>query len=315
MNARRTIVSYLIILLILYLLQFVLPPYPHSLMTRIMVFAIYASAYNLLLGFLGMISLGHSMYFGAGLYVTGLLIINKLVDPFSAIIIGVFSATLLGVATAPILLRTRGPMFIILTLMTSLAFYYAVILFNNVTGGEQGLVLPLERLTLPAGKFLIDLTSPVARYNAALLGLIIAMSTSLTIYLKKYSTLLLAIKENEDRTELLGYDVYRHKLTVFLLSSTLSGLSGSLYSITARYIGASLVSVNYSIMPLLWALLGGQGTVLGPLVGTAFLTVIIDIASSYTSSYLIIVGISLIALVLTAPEGLLGRIKTRWLRV
>jgi branched-chain amino acid transport system permease protein len=206
-------------------------------------------------------------------------------------------------------------MFIILTLMTSLAFYYAVILFNNVTGGEQGLVLPLERLTLPAGKFLIDLTSPVARYNAALLGLIIAMSTSLTIYLKKYSTLLLAIKENEDRTELLGYDVYRHKLTVFLLSSTLSGLSGSLYSITARYIGASLVSVNYSIMPLLWALLGGQGTVLGPLVGTAFLTVIIDIASSYTSSYLIIVGISLIALVLTAPEGLLGRIKTRWLRV
>jgi branched-chain amino acid transport system permease protein len=284
-------------------------------MTRIMVFAIYASAYNLLLGFLGMISLGHSMYFGTGLYVTGLLIINKLVDPFSAIIIGVFSATLLGAMIAPLLLRTRGPMFIILTLMTSLALYYAVILFNNITGGEQGLVLPIEGLTLSAGKFLIDLTSPAARYNAALLGLVIAISTSLTIYLKKYSTLLLAIKENEDRAELLGYDVYRHKLTVFLLSSTLSGLSGSLYSVTARYIGASLVSVNYSIMPLLWALLGGQGTVLGPLVGTAFLTVMIDIASSHTSSYLIIVGISLLALVLTAPEGLLGRIRTRWLRV
>jgi len=315
MNARRTIASYLLIFLILFLLQFVLPPYPHSLMTRIMVFAIYTSAYNLLLGFLGMISLGHSMYFGAGLYVTGLLIVNNVVDPISAVIIGVLSATLLGVATAPILLKTRGPMFIILTLMTSLAFYYAVILFNNVTGGEQGLVLPPEGLSLSAGKFFIDLTSPAARYNAALLGLVIAISALLTIYLKRYSTLLLAIKENEERTELLGYDVYRHKLTVFLLSSTLSGLSGSLYSVTARYIGASLVSVNYSIMPLLWALLGGQGTVLGPLVGTAFLTVIIDITSSYASSYLIIVGISLLILVLIAPDGLLGRLKTRWLRV
>jgi len=315
MNTRLTIAFYIIILVILYLMQFALPPYLYFLMVRIMIFGIYASAYNLLLGFLGMTSLGHAMYFGTGLYVTGMLIIYNLAEPVSAVLIGVLSAALLGLATAPVLLKTRGPMFIILTFLTSLAFYFSVILFNNVTGGEQGLVLPLERLALSLGGVSIDLASPASRYNAALLGLVIALSTPLIIYLKRYSTILFAIKENEDRAELLGYDTYRYKLIMFLLSSTLSGLSGSLYSVTARYVGASLVSVNYSIMPLLWVLLGGQATVLGPLVGTALLTTIIDVTSSYTSSYLIVVGIFLLLLVLVAPSGILGSIKSRRLRI
>lgn len=316
MSIKQNIIFYSSIMIILYLVQFILPPYPHLLMIRIMIFGIYASAYNLLLGFLGMISLGHAMYFGAGLYVTGLLITYGLLDPFTSILVGVVSSASLGLATAPILLRTRGPAFIITTFLTSLAFYFTIILFNDVTGGEQGMVLPAEALRFSIGNsLLMDFASPTARYNAALLGLLISILTSLLLYLSRTNTVLFAIKENEDRAGSFGYNTHRYKLCMLLLSSTLSGLSGSLLSVTSRYIGASLVSVNYSIMPLLWVLLGGQGTVLGPLIGAALLTVMIDVASSYLTSYLIIVGLSLVIIILLRPSGLIGSVRTRRLRL
>ena len=123
-----------------------------------------------------------------------------------------------------------------------------------------------------------------------------------------------AIRENESRAQLLGYNTFAYKLLALAISGTLCGAAGSAYALLFSYVGASFGAILYSIYPLLWTLLGGAGTTLGPLVGTATMFYLIDITSGFTSAYLFIVGGALLVLVLWFPQGLMGAVRNRWLR-
>ena len=112
---------------------------------------------------------------------------------------------------------------------------------------------------------------------------------------------------------MLGYDVARYKLIAFVLSGTLSALAGAAYALMFAYAGSTLASIQYSIHPLLWTLLGGAATVLGPVLGTALMFVLVDFASSYTTASLLAVGAVLILLVLFFPKGILGTIRQRFM--
>jgi len=111
---------------------------------------------------------------------------------------------------------------------------------------------------------------------------------------------------------MLGYNPFPYKLLALTLSGTLSGIAGSIYALSFSYVGATFASILYSIYPLLWTLLGGAGTVLGPLVGTALMTYIVDLASGLTSSYLVVVGAALIVIIVRFPAGILGGARRRW---
>src|SRR5262249_48763877 len=134
---------------------------------------------------------------------------------------------------------------------------------------------------------------------------------SLLLVRSPIGRVLVAIRENEERTRLLGYDSTRYKLAAMLVSGTIAAASGAGYALLFAYVGASFAAIQYSIPPLLGVRLGGSGTVLGPLLGTAFMYYLVDISSELTSSYLIVVGVMLILLVLWFRKGLLGTLRDR----
>jgi len=122
---------------------------------------------------------------------------------------------------------------------------------------------------------------------------------------------LIAIRENEDRARMLGYDVFRYKLLAVVISGIMAGAAGASYGLLFGYVGATFATVQYSIFPLLWVLLGGAGTVLGPFLGTLFMFYLIDLSSGFTSAYMLIVGVALVLLTLFAPRGLMGLVRAR----
>jgi branched-chain amino acid transport system permease protein len=124
-----------------------------------------------------------------------------------------------------------------------------------------------------------------------------------------FGRILIAVRENEARTRLLGYNTYLYRFWALVVSGTISGLAGALYCLLYAYVGSSFASLQYSTLPLLYTLLGGTGVTLGPLVGTAIMYYLIDISSEFTSSYMIIVGAALLAITLWFPDGIAGQMR------
>jgi branched-chain amino acid transport system permease protein len=309
----RAIALHLGVVLLLFALQFVVGDYVRLSLTRIMLFAIFAMGYNLLYGYTGLLSLGHAMFFAAGLYVaalgTTLAGLSAPIAFVSAIAVGALFSFTIGIVA----LRASGVAFMIVTLMFSQAAFLIVLYFGNYTRGDEGIVITETIRHFSLAGLPVDLADPVTRYNLALALLTLAMTACLAIVRSPIGHVLVAIRENETRTEMLGYDVTRYKLFALVASGTLSALAGAAYALMFAYAGSTLASIQYSIHPLLWTLLGGAATILGPLLGTAVMFALVDLASGFTNANLLAVGIVLILLVLFFPKGILGTIRERWL--
>ncbi|TIX44436.1 MAG: branched-chain amino acid ABC transporter permease [Mesorhizobium sp.] len=301
------------VIALLFTLSFVLPEYHHGLLARIMVLAVFAMGYNLLFGYVGLLSLGHAMFFSAGLYGAGLAVIHLGWSVPAAFAAGLACGALLALVIGLLALRTSGVAFMIVTMMFAQVFYLVILYLAAWTGGDQGMVVPQPMRVLVLGSTSLDLTNPTVRYMSALTLFSIVLLISLAIVRSGYGRVLVAIRENEERTKMLGYDTFSNKLAAVVISGSICAASGAAYALLFGYVGSSFASVQYSILPLLWVLLGGAATTLGPLIGTLFMYYVIDVASGYTSAYLLIVGIALILLVLFFPRGILGSIRQRWL--
>ncbi|MER9053611.1 branched-chain amino acid ABC transporter permease [Mesorhizobium sp. M0213] len=301
------------VIALLFGLSFVLPEYHHGLLARIMVLAVFAMGYNLLFGYVGLLSLGHAMFFSAGLYGAGLAVIHLGWSVPAAFAAGLACGALLALVIGLLALRTSGVAFMIVTMMFAQVFYLVILYFAAWTGGDQGMVVPQPMRVLVLGSTSLDLTNPTVRYMSALALFSIVLLISLAIVRSGYGRVLVAIRENEERTKMFGYDTFSSKLAAVVISGSICAASGAAYALLFGYVGSSFASVQYSILPLLWVLLGGAATTLGPLIGTLFMYYVIDVASGYTSAYLLVVGIALILLVLFFPRGILGSIRQRWL--
>ncbi|WP_421915176.1 branched-chain amino acid ABC transporter permease [Mesorhizobium sp.] len=301
------------VIALLFLLSFLLPGYYHGLLARIMVLAVFAMGYNMLFGYVGLLSLGHAMFFAAGLYGAGLAVIQLGWNVPFAFIGGIACGAVLAVVIGLLALRTTGVAFMIVTMMFAQVFYLVILYFSAWTGGDQGMVVPQPARVLTFGTTSLDLTNPTVRYMSALSLFSLVLLVTLAIVRSRYGRVLVAIRENEERTRMLGYDTFSNKLAAVIVSGTFCAASGAAYALLFGYVGSNFASVQYSILPLLWVLLGGAATTLGPLLGTLFMYYVIDITSGYTSAYLLIVGVALILLVLFFPKGILGTIRQRWL--
>ncbi|TGQ38524.1 branched-chain amino acid ABC transporter permease [Mesorhizobium sp. M00.F.Ca.ET.216.01.1.1] len=301
------------VIALLFALSFVLPAYHHGLLARIMVLAVFAMGYNMLFGYVGLLSLGHAMFFSAGLYGAGLTVYHFGWSVPAAFAAGLACGALLALAIGLLALRTSGVAFMIVTMMFAQVFYLVILYFAAWTGGDQGLVVPQPARILVLGSASLDLTNPTVRYMSALALFSIVLLVTLAIVRSRYGRVLVAIRENEGRTKMLGYDTFSNKLAAVVVSGAICAASGAAYALLFGYVGSSFASVQYSILPLLWVLLGGIATTLGPLIGTLFMYYVVDVTSGYTSAYLLIVGIALILLVLFFPKGILGTIRQRWL--
>ena len=308
MSASRKIIAlHGGLLALLFALQFILPAYHHGNLARIMVLASYAVGYNILFGYTGLLSLGHALFFAAGMYGMGLGIQHLELSAAPALLAGVAAGAVVSAALAVLALRTAGVAFMIVTLMFAQAGYLTVLYFGEYTRGDEGFVIQQVQRMLWG----IDLSDPTNRYFAALTLFATCLTVSLWLVRQPFGKTLVAIRENEERVRMLGYNIYMHKLIAMVVSGTISAAAGAAYGLLFGYAGASFASVQYSIFPLLWVLLGGAGTVLGPFIGTLFMFYLIDLSSGLTSAYMLIAGVVLVLLTLFAPQGLVGEIRNR----
>lgn len=310
-GAWRPWALHVTVIVFLFGLQFILPAYHHTNIARIMVYSILAMGYNLLLGYAGLMSLGHALFFAAGAYGTGLTSYWLGASPAAALVSGIatgFAASLIAALAA---LRTSGVAFLIVTLMLAQAGFLASLYFNGITLGDQGLVLSSASMQIFGRE--IRLAEPVVKYNLALAGFAAALLLSLWVVRSPIGRVLVAIRENEARTKMLGYNTAAYRFFAVAASGFLSGVAGAIYALLFSYVGSSYASLQYSTLPLLWTLVGGAGTTLGPFFGTAAMFYLIDMASGLMSSYMFVVGAALVIVTLWFPAGVLGTIRQKLL--
>ena len=307
-DLHRSLLLHLGLIVLLFLLQFLLPEYHTGNLARVMVTACFAMGYNLLYGYAGLLSLGHAMLFAAGMYGFALPVYHLNAGVAGGLLAGTVCGIILSAVIALLALRTRGVSFMIVTLMFSQAFYLAVLYFGDFTRGDEGFVIQATARTLMG----VDLTASSGRYFASLSLFAVCLFLTMFIVHSRFGKTLIAIRENEERTMMLGYNVFLFRFLAFVASGAISALSGACYGLLFGYAGATFASVQYSILPLLWVLLGGAGTLLGPFAGTLFMFYLIDIASGLTTAYLLLIGAALVLLTLYAPRGIFGEIRRRF---
>ena len=298
---------HLAVLVLLFGLQFVLPPYHFTNFARIMVLAVFAMGYNIAFGVTGLLSLGHALLLAAGMYGAGLAITALGWPAAPALLAGLVAGGVMALAVGVLALRTAGVAFMIVTLMFAQAGYLTILYFGPVTGGDEGLVLARGARAIGG----LDLSADTPRYLAALALFAVALLANLALVRSRLGRVMVAMRENEERSRMLGYNPFAVKLAALVISGLYAGAAGAGYAVLFGYIGASFAGIQYSILPLLWVLLGGAGVVLGPLVGVLVMFYLIDISSGYTTAHLLVVGLALLVLVLFAPKGILGALRER----
>ncbi len=306
------------VIAILFALNFTLPDYHHGVLARVMVLAVFAMGYNLLFGYTGLLSLGHAMFFSAGLYGAGMVMVHLGWGVVAAFASGIALGVVVSVVIGFLALRTTGVAFMIVTMMFAQVFYLLTFYLGAWTRGDEGLVIPQAARQL----FGLDLTNPYVRYMTALILFAIVLLATLAIVRAPFGRVLVAIRENEERTRMLGFDAFANKLAAVATSGVICAAAGAAYAILFGYVGATFASVQYSILPLLWVLLGGSATTLGPFIGTLAMYYLIDGSSDllkawlpgWNVSYLGIVGAALVLLILFFPKGILGTVRERWVR-
>ncbi|MEL7398710.1 MAG: branched-chain amino acid ABC transporter permease, partial [Pseudomonadota bacterium] len=220
--SARILVLHLGLLALLFLLQFVLPPYHHGNIARIMVLASYAIGYNILFGYTGLLSLGHALFFAAGMYGMGLTIQHAGLAPAPAILVGILAGAAVSAALALLALRTIGVAFMIVTLMFAQAGYLTVLYFGEYTRGDEGFVIQAAQRIVWG----IDLSDATNRYFAAWALFAVSLIICLQVVRAPFGRTLVAIRENEERVRMLGYDTFAHKLSAMVLSGTIAAAAG-----------------------------------------------------------------------------------------
>lgn len=279
--------------------------YPVFLM-KVLCFALFACAFNLLLGFAGLLSFGHAVFLGTGAYVTGYLMVTYGLTPELGILAGVGASALIGFVYGKLAVKREGIYFAMVTLaLAQLAFFF--FLQAPFTGGEDGLQ------GIPRGELfgLLDLTDNMTMYYFVLAIFIIGFLTIYRTIHSPFGQVMKAIRENEPRAISLGYKVNQYKLMVFVISAALAGLAGSTKALVFQL--ASLTDVHWFMSGevVLMTLLGGMGTIWGPFLGAAAIVSMQSfLASSPLANYIpVVMGGVFIVCVLAFRNGLVGELQ------
>ncbi|WP_284619473.1 branched-chain amino acid ABC transporter permease [Aquabacterium humicola] len=265
-------------------------------------YAIFACAFNLLLGFTGLLSFGHAAFMGAAAYGTGWLVASAHWPPELALAAGVLIAALLGLAVGAIAIRRQGIYFAMITLALAQMVYF-VCLQAPFTGGEDGLQ------GVPRGKLfgLLPLGDDLTMYYAVLAVFVAVFAAIVRIVRSPYGQVLKAIRENEPRAVSLGYAVDRYKLLAFVLSTALAGLAGGLKTLVLGFATLSDVHWTMSGEVVLMTLLGGMGTFAGPAVGAVTIIGLQDYLADRVGAWVtVIIGLTFIVCVLAFRRGFVG---------
>ena len=270
--------------------------------SEILIYAIAALGFNILLGYTGLVSFGHGIFFGVAAYAASIIQV-KLMPGFiiTPMILSVLFTTILGLGIGFLSLRLSGVYFSLLTLSFAAMTFYIIYRWTHFTGGEDGYG-GMERPTL----FGIDLNNQTAFFYMVMLIFIAVVFLINRLVNSPFGSVLTAIRENSQRASFIGYDVKKYRLISFTLSAFFVGIAGSIFPFLKYYIGAELVHVAHSGEILALSILGGSRHFMGPALGALFFILFRELLSEYTSSWQLLFGLMFMGFVLFSPKGLMG---------
>ena len=307
-TANRVQIALIIALLIaLIFAPFVL--YPVFLM-KVLCFALFASAFNLLLGFTGLLSFGHAAFFGGAAYFTAHAVKEWGFSPEAGILLGVAGAAAMGLVIGFFAIRRQGIYFAMITLALSQMFFFFC-LQAEFTKGEDGLQ------GVPRGHLLgfIDLNEPLNMYFFVLGVFVLGVFAVWRIVHSPFGMILRSIRENENRAISLGYSVNLYKLGAFVMSAALAGLAGGLKALVFQFATLTDVAWQMSGEVILMTLLGGIGTIFGPIFGAAFVVTVQNYLSTTGFPVTVLTGLIFIVCVLLFRRGIVGEFNASNLAV
>jgi branched-chain amino acid transport system permease protein len=338
MNARHKFIywtGFCVVVALLFVAPMVLPPYWSRFCTEILIWGLLAMSSDILIGYTGMVSFGHSAFFGLGMYgaaaallITGnaaimtvlpgflqnlLLAVGERPNLWLALIFGLVAAAAVAAFVAYFSTRLRDIYFAITTLIFSQIFYVIIFTWTAVTGGENGLTFSRPRLGIPG-----IWTEP---FNAHTLHwFVLAVVAGSYLLLRRitqspFGMVLQSIRENEARTRAIGYPVERYKIVAVMLSGLFAGLAGVLYALQNRFAAPDFVFFLVSGEAVIFNVMGGMGTLVGPIVGAGTFLLLREFLGRILGEqfpYLIPLGFIFIAIIIFMPQGLLGFAR-RWL--
>ena len=275
-------------------------PFLLTFLTRALVLALAALSLNIVLGFGGLVSFGHALYLGLGAYSVGILASHGMDNGALQLLITVVLCALVGVATGWVSLRTSGIGFIMITLAFAQMFYYLFVSLKQY-GGDDGLSISLRSQLLG-----LDMGSPLTLYYTAFAFVLAVVVWKQHMVHAPFGMVLQACRMNERRMNALGFHTLRYKLSAYVLSCVIAGVAGFLYANLTGYASPAYLAWTLSGELIVMVVLGGMGTVLGPLVGALALLVCEEVLKGFTEHWPIILGPFIVLVVLLARRGLYG---------
>jgi branched-chain amino acid transport system permease protein len=276
-----------------------------ALAANILIYGLYALGFNLVYGYLGLLSFGHAALFGTGAYLCGIAIVHFGLPWYLAILLGIFGGLLMAAVIGVLAIRTRGIYFAMVTMALSQCVYYLFYQAVDWTGGENGLRgINVHEISVFGLK--LDFINPLTRYYVIAAFVIAAFFVLSRILASPFGAVIEAVRENEARAKASGYDVTATRLITFVLSGGFCGLAGALQALHLSIVPIEILHYDTSGEVVMIALLGGMGTFFGPMVGAAAFLMLENLVSTWTVHWQLIVGSVFMICVLFFPAGIWG---------
>ena len=270
-----------------------------SLATEMLIFAIFALGYDIVFGYTGLLSFGHAIFFGIGAYATGIVLVRLVPSLFLALVIGMALNLLVSYVVAFLSIRKKGIYFVMITLAFCQMFYFIGFKWTDLTGGDSGFH-GVPRTSLGP----IDLNSEITLYFFILAIFLFSVLLAFRIVNSPFGRVLKALKENEDRARSIGYNTAAFKTVAFMISAFFASLAGGLYAVHSNFVPMDTLSINTSADVVIMALLGGIGTLYGPIMGAMLIVFLKNVLSDWIGNWYLILGAIFIVSVLSVRQGI-----------
>jgi branched-chain amino acid transport system permease protein len=281
-----------------------------ALAANILIYGLYALGFNLVYGYLGLLSFGHAALFGAGAYFCGIAIVHFGLPWFAAIALGIAGGLVMAALIGVLAIRTRGIYFAMVTLALSQCVYYLFYQAVDWTGGENGL-RGINVHVIDVFGIKLDFINPLTRYYVIAAFVIAAFFVLSRILASPFGAVIEAVRENEVRAKASGYDVTLTRLLTFVLSGGFCGLAGALQALHLSIVPIEILHYDTSGVVVMIALLGGMGTFFGPMIGAAAFLLLENLVSLWTVHWQLVVGAVFMICVLFFPAGIWGTLISR----
>ena len=274
-----------------------------NVIAEIMIWSLLAASVNLLLGYVGLLSFGQALYFGFGMYGVAIGVSHFGLGLWPAFFLGVGAASAMAAISGAVAVRLTWHYFAIITVVFSLIFYFVAMSAKSITGGDDGLSFSTPALWEAAG---LSLTDRVTQFYFIYMIVFACFAAFALLVASPLGMRFAAVRDNENRASLIGINVYLTRWIAFVIAGFFAGVGGALFALFGRYASASYMFYHVSGEAVVWSIVGGTGTLLGPFVGTALLILFREVISGIWENYLIAVGALVILVVMFAPRGIVG---------